>query len=134
MILLKVKMDDRNMLLFFLNKIRYGVRKILYYKNLKSEEEYWKRTEMSICEDGPDYYVIRRKGKVGLFSIYITTIGQIKYALRNGMIPVVDLMNYRNLYMGIESLGKYNPWENLFHHLVCPREHHPDNILFFPQF
>lgn len=96
------------------NKVRYKAIKLLYRKNLRLEENYWKTNEKSISKDGNEYYVIRRKGEVGLFSIYLTTVAQIKYAIENGMIPVIDLMNYSNVYMGIQDIGKYNPWEIMF--------------------
>ena len=98
----------------YIKKLRYAFRKMRYRSNLNKECIYWEKMQELVNESGNDYYVIRRKGKVGLFSIYITTVGQIKYAFERGLIPIIDLKNYRNEYMGIESIGKYNPWEVLF--------------------
>ncbi len=96
------------------NEIHYQMIKAVYHKNLRSEKEYWSRQKKNINMTGKDYYVIRRKDKAGLFSFYITTVAQIKRALDRGLIPVVDLMNYRNVYMGLADIGQYNPWEILF--------------------
>lgn len=62
------------------------------------------------------FYVIRRNNyRVGLFSMYITTAGHIKYALDNGFIPVVDMSNYKNAYLERKKQGKENSWEFFFH-------------------
>ena len=61
------------------------------------------------------YYIIRRLNtSVGLFSNYIVFAGQIKYALQNGWIPVIDMKNYPNNYLDPVLLGKVNSWEYYF--------------------
>lgn len=61
-----------------------------------------------------DFYVIRRDYRlVGLFSIFITTVANIKHAIDEGMVPVVDMQNYKNIYSN-NSLFKANSWELFF--------------------
>lgn len=75
----------------------------------------WRERRMSYGKDNPDkiFYVIRRAGsKVGLFSLVMTTLGYIKYAVDKGYIPVVDMSNEDNTYM--EEGKKGNVWEYYF--------------------
>ena len=52
----------------------------------------------------------------GLFSHVITTVGGIKHAIDNNMIPVIDMMNYPNLYISKDQLHKVNPfYENKYY-------------------
>ncbi len=61
------------------------------------------------------FFVIRRDGiRAGLFSLYITTIGWINYALEKGYIPVVDMSIYRNNYINKKKRGIDNAWEYYF--------------------
>lgn len=60
------------------------------------------------------YLIIRRRGKIGLFSYYITIVGEIKRALNNNMIPVIDWMNYPNTFMDNSNIGVFNPYEEFF--------------------
>ena len=48
------------------------------------------------------YLIIRRKTNhpgLGLFAYYITMLAWIDYALRNDMIPVIDMQNNPNMYL-----------------------------------
>ena len=64
---------------------------------------------------GKTYYIIRRKDPlVGLFSNYIVFAGQIRYALRNGWLPVIDMKYHPNAYLEPQLLGKVNAWEYYF--------------------
>ena len=61
------------------------------------------------------YYIIRRKSPiVGLFSYYNNFAGQVRYALANGWLPVIDMKNYPNAYLEPPLLGKVNAWEYYF--------------------
>ena len=63
------------------------------------------------------YLVIRRKTNhpgLGLFAYYITMLAWIDYALRNDMIPVIDMQNYENQYHEAGQVGKVNTWELFF--------------------
>lgn len=63
----------------------------------------------------PTYFIIRRLNtSVGLFSNYCVFAGQIRYALSNGYIPVIDMQNYPNQMLAPELLGKENAWEYFF--------------------
>lgn len=75
----------------------------------------WRERKASYGSENPDkvFYVIRRAGsKVGLFSLVMTTLGYIKYALDQGYIPVVDMCNDDNTYM--QEDRKENVWEYYF--------------------
>ncbi len=61
------------------------------------------------------YFIIRRREpNVGLFSYYITVLGNIKYALMKNYHPVVDMKNYPNTYLKKEDVGHENSWEYFF--------------------
>lgn len=75
----------------------------------------WRERRVSYGEENPDkiFYVIRRAGsKVGLFSLVMTSVGYIKYALDKGYIPIIDMCNEDNTYMQQERKG--NVWEYYF--------------------
>lgn len=61
------------------------------------------------------FFIIRRDySKVGLFSMYNTNAGYIKYALDKGYIPVVDMQHYSNCYLEASDFGNKNSWEFYF--------------------
>ncbi len=64
---------------------------------------------------GKTYYIIRRADPmVGLFSNYIVFAGHIRFALANGLLPVIDMRNFPNAYLEPKLLGKENAWEYYF--------------------
>jgi len=68
-------------------------------------------------KENPDqgiYIIRRRAGNVGLLSIVIVVLARLKEAEQRGLVPVVDLMNTRNLYLEDEEVGKVNSWEYYF--------------------
>ena len=74
-------------------------------------EHYVKRGDPS----KPTYYIIRRKWRAGgIFAYFNSVAGQIRYALSNDWIPVVDMQNYQNVFFQPEELGKENAWEYFF--------------------
>ena len=74
-------------------------------------EHYIKRGDPS----KPTYYIIRRRWEVtGLFGRYNHFAGDIRHALFNGWLPVIDMQNYPNPYLAPEKLGKENSWEYYF--------------------
>ena len=61
------------------------------------------------------YMIIRRNGNhLGLFSYVITNMGAINYALKNNMIPIIDMMNVQNMYLEEKDVSKKNAWEFYF--------------------
>lgn len=52
--------------------------------------------------------------KLGIFGIYNCVLGYIKYANKHNYIPVVDLKNYKNMYLYDDEIGKKNAWEYFF--------------------
>ena len=77
----------------------------------------WREKKVSYGEEYPDktFYVIRRATcKVGLFSFVTTFLGQIVWAVEQGYIPVIDLLNNRNTYLTEDLVGRENAWEYFF--------------------
>lgn len=61
------------------------------------------------------FLLIRRPDKgIGLGSYILTNLGQIHYAVTNGMTPVIDMQNYENSYLEKDEVGKLNAWEFYF--------------------
>ena len=83
----------------------------LYYQ---LRARYSWETSMRKGVDPDRYFVIRRKGDLGLFSYVITTLGQIDWALNHRFVPVVDMMSYPNTYLGTDLVGTKNAWEYFF--------------------
>ena len=66
---------------------------------------------------GKRFLVIRRKDScAGLFSYVATTLGWIKYAEENCMIPVVDMACHKNIYQSWADfvIRRLNTWEIFF--------------------
>jgi hypothetical protein len=83
--------------------------------NIPANHDKYKNNQIKIScgEDNPDktFYVIRTpQDTVGLFSIVLTNLTHITYAVKSGYIPVVDLKNVKNSY----SDGQSNAWELFF--------------------
>lgn len=81
------------------------------YTNFK-----WRERKVSYGKENKEtqFYVVRRaNAKVGLFSLVLTNLGHIKYAIEKGYIPVVDLQNYNPYYQGVATDNK-NVWEYYF--------------------
>lgn len=76
----------------------------------------WRERKVSYGKENRNkqFYVVRRaNAKVGLFSLVLTNLGYIKYALEQGYIPVVDMQNYDSFYQGMNMYDK-NMWEYYF--------------------
>lgn len=70
-------------------------------------------------KDFPDkrFLLIRRDDTVaGLFSYFVTDLGWVKYAEDHGMIPVIDMGHYRNVYLTWREFlfTKTNAWDFFF--------------------
>ena len=77
----------------------------------------WRERKVSYGEENPDkiFFVIRRANcKAGLFSLVMTNMGMVKYALDRGYIPVIDMQSEQNTYLEEELVGKQNAWEYFF--------------------
>ena len=82
----------------------------------KHQEYKWRERFVSFGDEYPDktFYIIRRRDEnAGLFSYVFTNLGHIKYAVENGWIPVVDMMNYPNPYIP-KGEHPQNAWECFF--------------------
>ena len=77
----------------------------------------WRERRISYGEENPDktFFVIRRANcKAGLFSLVMTNMAMVKYALDKGYIPVIDMQTEKNTYLDEEQVGKRNAWEFYF--------------------
>ncbi len=91
-------------------------------RSIRSNE--WKRTNIneefscSFGKDNPDktFFIIRRNyHDLGLFSVFISSLGWIKYAVEKGYIPIIDMQSFPNAYLEDGELGKVNAWEKFFY-------------------
>ncbi len=61
------------------------------------------------------YCLIRRSGnEVGLFSHFLTNLGNIALAINYGLIPVIDMKNCVNTWTSLAPEKDINPWEYFF--------------------
>ncbi len=76
----------------------------------------WRERSVSYGEKnkGIKIYIARRaNSKAGLFSLVLTALGQVVYAVNRGYVPVVDLSNYAEGYLGCK-INTSNIWEYYF--------------------
>lgn len=76
----------------------------------------WRECKKSFGNENENkvFYVVRRaNAKVGLFSIVLTSLGYIRYAIEKGYTPVVDMRNYNHYYSGTDG-DAGNMWELYF--------------------
>lgn len=84
----------------------------------------WKEHKKKFGDLNPDvtFYVIRRKPpRVGMNSHFIVNLGQVRYAVKRGWIPVIDMQNYPNVYLEPEELGRINAWDYYFNQPCKPQ-------------
>lgn len=80
-------------------------------------EQQWKekRRVYGIKNQNKIFYIVRRRELyVGLFSHFIVYVYNVKKALDNGYIPIIDMQNNENLYLKKEQIGRVNAWEYYF--------------------
>lgn len=89
----------------------------LTWLNDKYTKFKWRERRVSYGKDNPDmiFYVVRRATcKVGLFSFVMTNMGEVRYAIEHGYIPVIDMQNNANTYLEECEVGQVNAWELFF--------------------
>lgn len=88
------------------------IRKVYYFLQWREKKIHFGGNE----KKDETYYVIRinPEPKVGVFAYYRYVLGKIMYALEHNYIPVVDMMNYRNMYINWPNHEKNNSWELFF--------------------
>ncbi len=76
------------------------------------------RFQMQLGERHPDktFYVLSRftRYRDGLFSHIYSYLEQLLWIDKHDVIPVVDMMNYRNQYLEDDKFGLENSWEYYF--------------------
>lgn len=95
--------------------IKEQIQKIDFINHMYTDFK-WRERKISYGNDNKDkiFYVVRRaNAKVGLFSLVLTNLGYIKYALDRGYIPVVDMQNYGQFFQG-GNADTQNMWEYYF--------------------
>lgn len=78
------------------------------------------------------FLILRRGDNCGLCSYITTVIGGCKYAIKQGYIPVVDMMTERNIYLAENEVGKVNAWEYFFeqpHKFTLKDIQHAKNVI-----
>lgn len=88
------------------------------YLKLLEKKKNWKEEQRfpgGLRYPDKQFYIIRRSGmRLGLFSFFNTNLARIDYAIQNGMIPVVDMQNFRNSYQEEGEYALVNSWEKYF--------------------
>lgn len=95
-------------------KIKKRIQKIAVINNIYTRFK-WRERKISLGNENENqvFYIVRRaNAKVGLFSIVLTSLGYIKYALEQEYVPVVDMQNYNYALRG--DIGTQNMWEYYF--------------------
>lgn len=105
-----------NGLAFVKKTIKKTFQKITWLNEMYTKYKWRERTENRGTEnEDKTFYVVRRAtSKVGLFSHVMTNIGEIRYAITNGYIPVIDMQNNANTYLEESEIGCVNAWEYYF--------------------
>lgn len=96
--------------------IKGKLKKMAFFDHLYVQWK-WRERKVSWGAENPDktFLVIRRaQCKAGLFSLVMTNMGLVKYALDKGYIPVIDMQLERNTYLDEEQVGRENSWEFYF--------------------
>lgn len=67
-------------------------------------------------EKNPDkkFLIFHPRGLGGLAVVMQDVLWVMDYADKHGFIPVVDMMNYQNIYLPSDGIGRVNPWEWYF--------------------
>lgn len=58
--------------------------------------------------------ITRDAGNCGLFSFIITYMGGVQLCLEKGLIPIMDMQSYKNIYLRDDQVGRANAWEIFF--------------------
>lgn len=86
---------------------------LLRDSNLLSE----KIKQLQLANKKKKAYIIRKKYAAvppGLFSFVVNFFAYILYAVAKGMVPIIDMQSYPNIYMEDKKLGIENTWELYF--------------------
>lgn len=97
-----------------INKISIMLKKLVTYVYLILTNYHGRRHRKSFGKNNNEkiYYLIRPRTNCveGLMSLTCNVLNEIAYADENGMIPVVDMKNYRTQYYEKDK----NIWENYY--------------------
>lgn len=77
----------------------------------------WSEHKKSFGNLHPDitFYVIRRSERyAGINSHFISNMGHIRYALKRGWVPIIDMKNYPNALLDDKEVGEKNSWDYYF--------------------
>ncbi len=75
---------------------------------------YQKLHEHKASSSGKYYVVYRKAGFVGIGSHILSNLSHCKYADEHGMIPLVDMKYYHNIYLEDNEFCKINAWDYYF--------------------
>lgn len=91
-----------------------GIKIMIKWLKKKYVDIKWKERKISLGNQNREktFYIVRRSGsKAGLFSIVMTSLGYINYAVEQGYVPVVEL-NYGEQRKTQKNIGIN--WEDYF--------------------
>lgn len=91
-------------------------RVVSHYKRLYWDYK-WSEKKITRGNGFPEkeFLLVRREAhNYGLFSLFNVALGWIRYADENGMIPVIDMQNYKSIYLEKDKYKKENAWEYFF--------------------
>jgi len=99
-----------------LGKSLYGKLRRVCYPLILARVRYTNRERIispGTKNPGKTFYVIRRRASnAGLFSYLLTFLGHLKIAEKRNLIPVVDMLNYHNIYT--QESAQVNAWDLFF--------------------
>ena len=110
-----------NLILFCLLIIYLNSFKLKNNNNLDSSfiNEIINNNENIHLDYDNNTFVIIKRGNCrncGLFSDYIVFLGCINKYINQGIIPIIDLKSYKNIFNGFKvNLSSENPWEIFFY-------------------
>ena len=120
------KFNNLNKIIFQIISLYLLLYIIIYKKNINKKliknfqvNEYNKNllnNQIKIDYENNKFVIIREKCKsCGLFMFHNRYLGCIVYFIKEGYIPIVDLISFPNIFnrFNINSLNK-NPWELYF--------------------
>ena len=84
-----------------------------YFSKLK-RKIYQSYHKMHEKENGKYYIIYRKAGFVGIGSHIISNLSHFKYAEDNGLIPVVDMEYFHNIYLESSEFCRKNAWDYYF--------------------
>lgn len=106
------KKAENNKLLHINLKYQKAIKPFI--DNPEFLQEKMRELDTKAKEDKKIFYIIgQRNSKVGMYGYINCFLPHIAYAVSKGLIPVIDMQNYDNIYLAKDK-GTYNAWESFY--------------------